>query len=418
MSELRTIILAAGKGTRMKSGRPKVLHEVCGKALIDYVIEIAQRVGSLKISVVLGHRHEEVRAHLSSEIGIVIQKKLLGTADAIKSARPVFRNYRGDVLILCGDTVLLRQETVRRLIQRHRRTNAVCTFLTTQVGKPFGYGRVIRDESGQAVAIREEKDATPEEKGINEINVGAYCFQSEDLFKFIDSVKVNEKKKEFYLTDLVGFFSEQGKKVETVTTDDTREGLGINTREDLAVAVDLIRKRILKDFMLRGVTVVDPSSTHIYADVRIGQDTVIRPFTLIENNVQIGCQCVIGPFAHLRPGTRLGDQVEIGNFAEVSRSTLGAKCLQKHFSFVGDAEVGAGTNIGAGTVTANYDGKNKNKTKIGKKAFIGSDSILVAPVTIGDGAMTGAGCVVTKGKVIPPGGIAVGVPARILERKK
>jgi len=416
MKDLRTLILAAGKGTRMKSAKPKVLHEIFGRPLIAYVLDVARAAGSLKTYVVLGHQIDMVRSRLPREAGVIHQQKLLGTADAVRCARRELAKCRGDVLILCGDTVLLRKETVRKVVQQHRRKKAACTFLTAEVENSFGYGRVIRNAVGAAVAIREEKDATPEEQRIREINVGVYCFKAEALLKFINTVPVNAKKKEFYLTDLAAMFTRHGLLVETVKTDDAGEGLGINTRAELAMAAEIIRLRILNKLMADGVTIVDPKTTHVYCDVKIGPDTVVRPFTVIENNVVIGKNCVIGPFAHLRPGTRLGDNVEIGNFAEVSRSKLGTGCLQKHFSFVGDAEVGCGTNIGAGTVTANYDGKNKNKTRIGKKVFIGSDSILVAPVVIGDGAMTGAGCVVKKNTVVPQKGVVVGVPARLIRK--
>jgi len=415
MSRLQTIILAAGKGTRMKSSRVKVLHEVCGKALVDYVVAISRCVGSLKTCVVVGHQHQDVRAHLAKDVAVVVQKKLLGTADAVKAARAAISGT-GDVLILCGDTVLLRSTTVKQLIQKHRLSKAACTFLTAQVECPAGYGRVVRDGCGAVVAIREDKDASAEEKAIREINVGVYCVQGAALFRFIGQIKKNPLKKEFYLTDLISLFAHKGLKIETATVADAGEGLGINTRMDLANAEYLIRQRVLENLMAQGVTIVDPLTTFIAADARIGQDTVIRPMTVIEKDVQIGRQCVIGPFARLRPGTRLGNNVEIGNFAEVSRTQLGDRCLQKHFSFVGDARVGVGTNIGAGTVTANYDGKNKNKTVIGKKAFIGSDSILVAPVNIGDEAVTGAGCVVTKGTVVPRQGVVLGVPARLMKK--
>ena len=417
MKDLRAIILAAGKGTRMKSETPKVLHPVCDKPILQYVLDITQSIGSLKTCVVLGHKSSLVKNYLGKNMATVIQKKLLGTADAVRCAQPALRNYRGQVLILCGDTPLLKKETVRALIAKHKRTNADCTFLTAVVEKPSGYGRIIRGDGRKAMAIREEKDASEYEKNIAEINVGVYCFNSDVLFENLKEIKVNEKKKEFYLTDIIEILSGKGLRVETLETDDYREGLGINSREDLAIAESVLRQRILSDFMLQGVTIIDPQTTSIDANVRIGQDTVIRPFTVIENNVRIGKNCSIGPFTHLRPGTRIGNGVEVGNFAEVSRTRLGNNSRMKHFSFLGDAEVGSNVNIGAGVVTANYDGKNKNKTQILDQAFIGSDSILVAPVRIGKKAMTGAGCVVTKGKRVPDGRIIVGVPGKILDKK-
>ena len=418
MKPFQTIILAAGRGVRMKSATPKVLHPVCGKPIVQYVAEVAQRLRSLKIYVVLGFKHEIVRRALSPDLQAVIQKKLLGTADAIRCAEPFLKNFKGDVLILSGDTPLLTVETVRRVIQKHQTTGAACTFLTTDVDRPRGYGRIIRDQNEQVIAIREEKDARPAEKGISEINVGVYCFQARILFEFLKVIQLNRKKKEFYLTDMVDLLVQRDLKIETVKTADDYEGLGINTREDLSFAESVIRKRILRRFMHKGVTVVDPHTTYIDADVAIGTDTIIRPFTVIEQDVRIGRRCLIGPFCRLRPGTRISDGVEIGNFTEVSRTEIGEQSLMKHFGFLGDAKVGKRVNIGAGAVTANFDGKNKNATTIKDEAFIGSDSILVAPVTIGKKAATGAGCVVPRGRHVPDGQAAFGVPARVIARRK
>ncbi len=417
MKGLRTIILAAGKGTRIKSETPKVLHSVCGKPLLQYVLDVVFDIGSVKNCVVLGHRSQQVKEALRNDIQVVIQKRLLGTADAVKCAYKYFKNYKGDVLILCGDTPLLHPETLKKLIRKHRKTNAACTFLTAFVQEPIGYGRVLRDSKGMAVAIREENDATEFEKNIIEINVGVYCFKSNILFQLINDIRVNKRKKEFYLTDIIEILTQQGDKNETLEVEEANEGLGINTREDLAKSEAILRQRILKEFMLKGVTIVDPQTAFIHADVKIGQDTVICPFTIIESNVVVGANCIIGPFAHLRPGTKIGNHVQVGNFAEVSRTQLGERTLMKHFSFLGDAQVGSHVNIGAGVVTANFDGKVKNKTRILDNAFIGSDSILVAPVKIGKKAITGAGCVVTKGKIIPDRSVVVGVPGRILKRK-
>jgi bifunctional UDP-N-acetylglucosamine pyrophosphorylase/glucosamine-1-phosphate N-acetyltransferase len=418
MNNLRTIILAAGKGTRMKSDLPKVLHPVCGRPIIQYVLDITQALGSLKTYVVLGYKSNTVKTALKDQIIYVEQTKLLGTADAIKCTESRLRSYRGDVLILCGDTPLLKQATVKRLVQRHKRTKATCTFLTTVVHNPRGYGRIIRNENGVAVAIREDKDATGYERDIAEINVGVYCCRSKELFNALKAIKINMKKKEFYLTDIIEYFSEQGQRIETVETEDPSEGLGVNTREDLATAESVVRRAILRDFMTQGVTIMDPHTTYIDANVKIGNDTVIHPFTWIEGDVRIGKHCRIGPFARLRPGTKIEDKVEIGNFAEISRTKIGTGTFMKHFSFLGDASVGADVNIGAGVVTANYDGRQKNKTKISKGAFIGSDSVLIAPVTVGKKAVIGAGSVVTKGTTVPDGSMAIGIPAKIISKRK
>ncbi len=417
MKHLRAIVLAAGKGTRMKSSVPKVLHSVCGKPLITYVLDVVKAVGSLKSCVVLGHQNEKVQESLPKDFDVAIQDKLLGTADAVKCTEKFFKGYKGDVLILCGDTPLLREETIKALVKQHKKTDANCTFLTAVVEDSSGYGRILRGPDGKAVGIREENDATEYEKNIVEINVGVYCFKSEVLFREAKRIQINKKKKEFYLTDIVENLARQKLKIETVETEDPTEGLGVNTLEDLAVAGREIRNRIMRDLMLDGVTVIDPATTYIDADVRIGKDTIIRPFTVIEENVQVGSHCVIGPFARLRPGTKIGNHVEVGNFTEVSRTQMGDKTLMKHFSFLGDAQVGSGVNIGAGVVTANYDGQKKSKTQISNQAFIGSDSILVAPVKIGKKAKTGAGCVVTRGKTVPDGSVIVGIPGRVLDKK-
>jgi len=418
MKDLRTIILAAGKGTRMRSSIPKVLHPICGQPMIDYIVDVAKKASSLKIYVVLGHQYESVRKHLSTSIVTIRQKRLLGTADAVRCASSFLKGYRGDVLILCGDTPLLTDTSIKRLIHHHRSRKAICTVLTAIVDNPWGYGRIIRNRANDIVAIREEKDASGQERLISEINVGVYCFYWPELLKTIRHIELNQKKKEFYITDIIELFVAQGLAVTTVQTENGREGLGINTREDLSLATSILRQRILKKFMAEGVTIVDPFTTYIETQVTIGQDTVVRPFTVIENNVTIGRRCLIGPFTHLRPGTRVADEVEIGNFAEVSRTHVGQRSIMKHFSFLGDARIGSQVNIGAGTVTANYDGKNKNKTYIANRAFIGSDSILIAPVHVGQKAITAAGSVVTKGTKIPAKTIAMGVPARLLKRKK
>lgn len=418
MHNLRTVILAAGKGTRMKSDVPKVLHEVCGKPIVEYVLDAAQAAGSLKTYVVVGYKGDAVKKRLAPGLIMVRQPKLSGTADAVRRVAGHLRNYHGDVLVLCGDTPLLNKMVIKELVGKHKKSKAVCTFLTATVDDPQGYGRVIRDEHGNVVAIREDKDALEHERNIAEINVGVYCVQSHGLFRALKHIRLNERGKEFYLTDIIDLFHQGGLRIETVATEDPVEGLGVNTKEDLAVAERIIREKILKNFMRDGVTIVDPATTYINADVKIGKDTCIRPFTIIEKDVRIGDRCVIGPFARLRPGVRLGDGVEIGNFTEVSRTKIGNKTLMKHFSFLGDALVGADVNIGAGTITANYDGVRKSQTKIGNGAFIGSDSILIAPVKIGNKAVVGAGSVVTKGNVVPDGGIAVGVPAKIKARRK
>jgi bifunctional UDP-N-acetylglucosamine pyrophosphorylase/glucosamine-1-phosphate N-acetyltransferase len=416
MSHFKAIILAAGRGTRMKSEMPKVLHKVCGKAVLDYVLDITRRLRSLKTYVVVGHGAQKVRDAVGDDVQFVQQDRLLGTADAVNRCASYLKGYKGTVLVLCGDTPLLSREIVAALLKQHGRSKASVTVLTANIDNPQGYGRIIRDRQGAFLAIREQKDTSETEGKIKEINVGVYCFHSKDLFKVLTKVKLNAGKKEFYLTDAVELLLAEGKKVTTLTTQDGTVAFGINTREDLAQAQAIIRRRILRKHMLSGVTVIDPLTTFIEAGVSIGRDTVIHPMTVIHADVRIGRNCSIGPMARLRPGTRISDGVEIGNFAEVSRTRVGRGVMQKHFSFLGDATVGQGANIGAGVVTANFDGVNKNKTFIGPKAFIGSDAILVAPNKIGARAIVGAGSVVAKGKNIPAGTLAVGVPARVIKK--
>jgi bifunctional UDP-N-acetylglucosamine pyrophosphorylase / glucosamine-1-phosphate N-acetyltransferase len=418
MSDFRAIILAAGKGTRMKSETPKVLHSVAGKPVIRYVLDVTKHLRSLKTYVVVGHKSEMVKACLGSDVQIAIQKRLLGTADAVRSVESHLQGYRGHVLILCGDTPLLDREVIRKLINKHLKTKAVCTVLTAKITDPGTYGRIIRNIDGTIAAIREHKDASDEERAIHEINVGVYCFRSPLLFENLKKIALNPKKKEFYLTDIIELLLSRNETVETFMTEDPNVAFGVNTREDLALCESILRERINRRLMLSGVTIVDPKTTFIDDDVQIGADTVIHPFTVIQSGVKIGRECSIGPFARVRPGTVLGNKVEIGNFGEISRTKIGDGTLMKHFGFLGDTDIGNGANIGAGCVTANYDGKNKNKTRIGAKAFIGSDSVLVAPVEIGPEAVVGAGSVVTKNTKVPKGGLAVGLPARVFSKRR
>ena len=400
----------------MKSDTPKVLHKVCGQPVLGYVLSITKALRSLTTYVVVGHGAQQVKNAIGDGVTFVEQSQLLGTGDAVNRCAAALKGYQGTVLVLCGDTPLLSKEIVAALLKQHRRTRASASVLTAKINAPHGYGRIIRDSEGGITAIREQKDASAAEDLINEINVGVYCFDSTHLFDALKKVKLNPGKKEYYLTDVIELLLADGKRVSTFTTRDETVAFGINTREDLAQAQAIIRQRILKQHMLSGVTVVDPLTTFIEGGVKIGQDTVIHPMTVIHADVQIGKNCSIGPLARIRPGTRISDGVEIGNFAEVSRTSIGPGVMQKHFSFLGDASVGAGANIGAGVVTANYDGVNKNKTTIGPNAFIGSDAILVAPNTIGKGAVIGAGSVVARGKNIPAGTVAVGVPARVIKK--
>lgn len=400
----------------MKSDVPKVLHHVCGVPIIQYVLNITKAMGSEKTYVVLGHKSETIQEYLPKDLVVVEQKKQLGTADAVRSTESQLKSFKGNVLILCGDTPLLTKETIKQIVRKHQSTKSACTFLTGVVHDPQGYGRIIRDQNGRAVAIREDKDATGLERDIAEINAGVYCFRSQDLFETLKLVKENKLKKEFYLTDVVELLTDKGLKVQTVLTENFTETLGVNSRADLAQSEAVIRRRILDELMEKGVSIIDPNTTYVDAGVKIGRDTVIRPFSVIESNVRIGDNCSIGPFARIRPGSKIGNGVQVGNFSEVSRTKIGENSLMKHFGFLGDTTVGANVNIGAGTVTANYDGKNKHQTKISDNAFIGSDSILVAPVKVGKRSVVGAGSVVVRSN-IPDDRLAVGIPARVMKRR-
>ncbi|MFP4472859.1 MAG: bifunctional N-acetylglucosamine-1-phosphate uridyltransferase/glucosamine-1-phosphate acetyltransferase [Candidatus Omnitrophota bacterium] len=410
--------MAAGKGTRMKSDLPKVLHPVCGRPMLNYVLDAVKAAGSLKQYVVVGHQADHVTRILPDTSQAVEQKKLLGTADAVKTALKQLPSNSGDILITCGDTPLLTAKTLKALVKSHRQTGASCTILTSVVEDSTGYGRVVRGIDGDPVVIREERDANPDERRILEINTGVYCFKASSLRKAIADVKMNVRKKEYYLTDVVEIMAARRWKIAAYETEDPSEGWGVNDKIALARCGEVIRYRILEDLMRSGVSIVDPCTTFISADVRIGANTVIKPFTVIEDDVRIGKECQIGPFAHVRPGVRIGDRTEIGNFTEISRSSVGKDCFMKHFSFLGDARVGSRVNIGAGAVTANFDGKDKHQTRVGDDAFVGSDAILVAPARVGKKSVVGAGCVMAGKKDVPAGKVMVGVPGRVLDKKK
>ncbi|MDD4980982.1 MAG: NTP transferase domain-containing protein [Candidatus Omnitrophica bacterium] len=411
-SNIAVIILAAGKSTRMKSDMPKVLHPLCGRPVLSYVLDMVSSLKVKKTIVVLGYKYQAVKPLLKPGIKIAIQKKLLGTADAVKAALPLLKSFKGTVLVLYGDNPLLKKETIRKLLEQHIKNNSDATLLSAKMDKPAGYGRVLRDKYSSICAIIEEKDADEFQKDIQEINTGIICFNKDKLAAALKSVKANNRKKEYYLTDIVNIFYKKGYLVDNLRTADIDEALGINSRQELACAHKIMQRRINEGLMRRGVTLIDPDSAFISYGTQIGEDTTIYPFTVIEKDVKIGKHCCVGPFAHLREGTHLQDDIVVGNFVEITRSKLSRKTLVKHFSYLGDSRIGCSVNIGAGTVTANFDGEKKNITVIEDKALIGSDTILVAPVKIGKSAKTGAGAVVTKNKNVAAGVTVVGIPAR------
>lgn len=402
----------------MKSSLPKVLHPVCGRPVLNYVLDLARSLRINNTVAVLGYEAGKARKIIGTGIKIAVQKKLLGTADAVKQGLGLLKNFKGTILILYGDAPLLKKETIKKLLDYHIKNKADATILTAHLDKPQGYGRVLRDKYSTIKAIIEEKDADDFQKAIKEVNTGIICFDSDKLKRSISAIKLNPHKKEYYLTDIIAIFSNRGFLVEHITIEDINEALGINTRVDLAKAGRIMRSRINEELMLQGVSITDPDTCFISYGLKIGTDTVIYPFTVIEKNVKIGKHCTIGPFVHLREGTTVEDGVVVGNFVEVVRSKISSRTLIKHFSYLGDARIGRQANIGAGTVTANFDGGGKNTTIIGDNAFIGSDTVLVAPVKVGRGARTGAGAVVTKNTNVPPGTTVVGVPARPLKKNR
>jgi bifunctional UDP-N-acetylglucosamine pyrophosphorylase/glucosamine-1-phosphate N-acetyltransferase len=414
--------------------------------MIHYVLTTLAEAGIGTPVVVIGRGAEELRAQLGPNVRLAEQKEQLGTAHAVMQALPLLPEDGAPVMILYGDTPFLRPSTLQALFEQHQQTRATVTLLSAIVDDPTGYGRILRDKAGTVVRVVEQTDCTPEEAQIREINAGAYVFDLPPLREALPALRPTNVQGEYYLPDTIAWFLQQGRRVRALVAD-AHEILGINSRRDLAVAEAAMREKILFQLMDAGVTIIDPSSTYIHATVTVGQDTVIHPHSFLEGHTTIGGGCVIGPqarlldatladrvtvvastvtestvgegtrigpYSHLRPGTRLGRSVEIGNYAELKNSTIGDYTKVHHVSYLGDATVGTHVNIGAGTITCNYrhDIRGKNPTVIEDGAFIGSDSMLIAPVRIGRGAVTGAGAVVNKD--VPAGAVAVGVPARVI----
>lgn len=393
---------------------PKVLHPLAGRPMLGYVLGLARSLRPGKTVVVLGHRHAQVKRIIPAGAKIVLQNKPLGTGDAVKKAIAPLRGFRGTVLILYGDIPLLKKESIDKLLRFHAQNQIHATLLTAKLNKPAGYGRVLRDKYCAVRSIVEEADANDAERDIKEVNTGIVCFNKEKLDGVLRHLRADNRKKEYYLTDIIRIFYEKGLLVDAIRIGDAEEAMGINSRADLSKANAVMQRRINRDLMDKGANIVAPGHTFINYGTKIGRDTVIYPFTVIEANVKIGKRCSIGPFAHLRENTILEDGVVAGNFIETVRSKLGAKTLAKHLCYIGDSRIGKKVNIGAGSVTANFDGKKKNLTAINNGAFIGSNTVMVAPVRIGKNAVTGAGSAVIKN--VADGKTVVGIPARPLKK--
>ncbi|MHC4711830.1 MAG: bifunctional UDP-N-acetylglucosamine diphosphorylase/glucosamine-1-phosphate N-acetyltransferase GlmU [Planctomycetota bacterium] len=416
MRDLKALILAAGKGVRMKSDMPKVLFEAGGVPLLWYVIRAARAADVGETLTIVGVGRDLVRDCFRDEdVAWVTQEEQLGTGHAVACAREALSGFKGWLLVLYGDAPLIRPETLKALYLRAREVEASCVVLTSVLDDPAGYGRIVRGDSG-IKAIVEEKCADGQEKEIREINSGIYCFRWEDLEGVLDAITDENPQGEYLLTDAVSLLLASGKPVDAVLSDDPAEGLGVNTRAQLAEVSGALRRRLCRDLAESGVTIVDPESAFIDPRARIGVDTVINPFVVIEGPVRIGRDCRIGPFTHIRGATELAESVHLGNFVEVKKSTLGSRSRARHLAFIGDAVVGEDVNIAAGVITANSDGRKTYVTEIGDGASVGSGTVLIAPCRLDTGAATGSGAVVTRNKVVPSGEVWVGMPAQRLER--
>jgi len=440
MADLHIVILAAGKGRRMHSRRPKVLHRIGGRTLIEHVLHRARSLAATSLTVVVGHLAEQVEAALAAEtdLRIVRQVEQLGTAHALLQTEPLLRAASGTLLLLSGDVPLLRSATLERLLETHRGSGAAATVLTAMADRPYGYGRILRSE-GRLARIVEERDASPAERAVKEINAGVYTFEIEPLFPSLKKIAAGNAQREYYLTDLVSVYRRRHLAVETEVLGGTTEIRGINSRTELAEVAALVRQGKNEELMGAGVTIVDPVTTYIDEDVTVGMDTVIHPGVILEGRTAIGAACEIhagvrivdstvgdrvvvnnycvitgstiaagarvGPFAHLRPESEVGEEARVGNFVELKKTVLGAGSKANHLTYLGDAVIGRDVNIGAGTITCNYDGERKHQTIIEDGVFIGSDTQLVAPVRIGKDAYVAAGSSITED--VPPGALGI-----------
>lgn len=429
MSNIFAVILAAGQGTRMKSKLYKVLHPVCGKPMVQHVVDHIQTLGVNRIVTVVGHGAEKVKQQLGDKSEYVLQAEQLGTAHAVQQAEAILGSEEGTTLVVCGDTPLIRPETMQALFEHHQAKNAKATILTAIAENPTGYGRILRGDNGQVEQIVEQKDASAKQQLVKEINTGTYCFDNKALFDTLKLVKNDNAQGEYYLPDVIEILQKQGDVVEAYVTEDFEETLGVNDRVALSQAETLMRTRINEKHLRNGVTIINPEATYISVDAMIGRDTVIQPGSMIEGTTVIGEDCIIGPntqivdsrigdrttvhssvvresviaeetaigpFAHIRPFSDIGSHVKIGNFVEVKKSKLGNDTKVSHLSYIGDAEIGSNVNIGCGSITVNYDGKNKFQTIIEDDVFVGCNTNLIAPVKVGKGSFIAAGSTITK----------------------
>ncbi len=435
---LVAVVLAAGKGTRMKSRYPKVLHQVAGRPMLHYVLDAVSEAGAATTVVVAGYGYDAVRAAVGDAVEVVLQEEQRGTAHAVMQAREALSGFAWDILVVCGDTPLITGRTLAGLVSHHRAKGAAATVLTATVEDPTGYGRVIRDEDGMVARIIEQKDAAPDELAVREINTGVYCFSAAGFFDSLRKINNYNQQGEYYLTDIIAIYVADGRPVTSYSAQDPLEIIGINDRVQLAAAEKIIRRRVLERLMGSGVTIVDPDSTYVDATAQVGTDTVIHPQTFVRGRSVIGKDCslgpctqlvnavlgdgvtvwhsiivdsevgdraTVGPFAYIRPGSRIGAGAKVGDFVEIKKSVIGDGSKVPHLSYVGDAVIGRAVNVGAGTITCNYDGEKKWVTEIEDGAFIGSNTNLVAPVKVGCGAYIGAGSTITKD--VPPGALGI-----------
>jgi len=433
------IILAAGKGTRMKSDLPKVLHKVAGISMLEHVFRSVNAIDPEKTVTVVGHKAELVEQVLAGQTDFVRQTEQLGTGHAVMMAEPVLENLTGQTLVIAGDTPLITGESLKNLIDFHINHKNVATILTAEADNPFGYGRIVRNQHDEVLKIVEQKDASDFEQQIKEINTGTYVFDNARLFEALKNINTNNAQGEYYITDVIGIFRENGEKVGAYTLKDFDESLGVNDRVALATAEGIMRRRINQQHMVNGVSFVNPNATYIDVDVEIAPEVQVEANVTLKGQTKIGAETIltngtyivdsvigertvitnsmieessvadgvtVGPYAHIRPGSSLAKDVHVGNFVEVKGSSIGENTKAGHLTYIGNSEVGANVNFGAGTITVNYDGQKKYKTIIGDNVFVGSNSTIIAPVELGDNSLVGAGSTITKD--VPADAIALG----------